>query len=96
MQVTALSVTGGFGGSARDASVRLLDRGLVHVIASDAHDVAFRHARLDEAYEAVRLCYGVDTAELLFLDNPEAIIKGLPVPGGKQTLAQPSRKWWQF
>ena len=96
MQVTALSVTGGFGGSAKDASVRLLDRGLVHVIASDAHDVAFRHARLDEAYEAVRLCYGVDTAELLFLDNPEAIIKGLPVSGGKQTLAQPSRKWWQF
>jgi protein-tyrosine phosphatase len=96
LQVTALSVTGGFGGRAKAVSGHLLDRGLVHVIASDAHDAAHRHARLDEAYAAVRLSHGVDTAELLFLDNPEAIVKGLPVPGGKQGLTEPRRKWWRF
>ena len=44
VQVTALSISGGFGRTACAAVGRLLDQGLVHVVASDAHDPQYRHA----------------------------------------------------
>jgi protein-tyrosine phosphatase len=97
VQVTALSISGGFGRTARAAAGRLLERGLVHVVASDAHDPEHRHARLDEAYGMVRSRYGEEEADILFTHNPQAIIEGIPLAGGKQmrqeTAPQP---WWQF
>jgi protein-tyrosine phosphatase len=96
-QVTSLSFTGIFGRSAAAASIRLFERGLVHVIASDSHDPEYRHARLDKARAAVSVAYGEDAAEILFVDNPRCIIEGLPVPGGRQSLLDDSpRPWWQF
>jgi protein-tyrosine phosphatase len=94
MQVTALSITGGFGHSARSASTRLLERGLVHVVASDAHDVAYRPPGLDAAYAVVQARYGADAAEILFRDNPRAIIQGDRLPGGRQVVCG-SAPWWQ-
>ena len=95
-QVTSLSFTGIFGRGAASASVRLFERGLVHVIASDAHDPEYRHPRLDKARAAVSAAYGEDAAEILFTDNPRCIIEGLPVPGGRQSYFENSRSWWQF
>ena len=60
VQVTALSISGGFGRTACAVVGRLLERGLVHVVASDAHDPQHRHARLDEACAIVRSRYGED------------------------------------
>ncbi len=95
VQVTAHSFMGVFGSAAKRASVRIIDRGLAHVIAGDAHDPAFRHARLDQAYEAVRAAYGDGAAETLLVSNPRAILKGLPL-GGKQIFkAETPRKWWR-
>lgn len=94
MQVTALSITGGFGRSAQSASTRLLERGLVHVVASDAHDVTHRPPGLDAAYAAVLSRYGADAAEILFRDNPRAIIQGDRLPGGRQVVCE-SPPWWQ-
>jgi protein-tyrosine phosphatase len=95
IQVTALSVMGGFGKKAHAAAHQLLGKGMVHVIASDAHDPVHRHPRLDEAFRAIAGDYGEDTAELLFRSNPGRIIRGEFVaegrlPGGER------RKWWQF
>jgi len=96
-QVTALSITGGFGGPPRSAALRLLDRGLVHVVATDAHDPQHRTTRLSAAYNSVRIRLGEDAADLLFTDNPQGIVQGRPLPGGKQMLAGPPKKrWWQF
>src|ERR1039458_6982837 len=97
VQVTALSISGGFGRRAHGAAGRLLERGLVHVVASDAHDPEHRHARLDEAYGIVRSRYGEEEADMLFTDNPLAIIEGIPLTGGKQMPqgAAPKR-WWQY
>ena len=66
LQVTAGSITGAFGNSARIASHRLLEEGLVHIIASDCHDPANRHPRLTEARDIVRSRYGEEAADLLF------------------------------
>ena len=93
VQVTALSITGAFGGPAKTASARLLDRGLAHVVASDAHDPKRRHPNLREAYAAVRSRYGAAAAELLFEVNPRRIVEGLPVTGGKQPYGRPPGRW---
>jgi protein-tyrosine phosphatase len=96
VQVTALSVTGGFGRGASAACHRLLRRGLAHVVASDAHDPVHRNTRLDEARETVRARYGEEAAELLFTANPRAIVNGSPVAGGRQPFGAPKRPWWRF
>lgn len=96
VQVTASSITGGFGPTARVTSARLLERGLVHVVASDAHDAVHRPPRLDEAYRALRSRYGEDSAEILLTDNPRAIIEGRPLAGGRQVSWKSPVRWWQF
>ncbi len=96
VQVTALSVLGGFGRSARQAAHRLLSAGLVHVIASDAHDPVHRHPKLDEAFTAVSRDYGSDAADLLFTDNPGHIVRGEYLPSGRVTACHRPRKWWYF
>ena len=96
VQVTALSVTAGFGSAATAACHRLLSRGLVHVVASDAHDPKHRSTRLDKARETVRARYGEEAAEMLFTENPRDILQGLPVTGGRQEFLGAPKSWWQF
>lgn len=96
MQVTAMSITGGFGGSAKSASQRLLDRGLVHFVASDAHDPVNRNPRLADARHAVAARCGEDAAEILFTDNPRAVVEGDPLLGGKQLSVGKPAKWYHF
>jgi protein-tyrosine phosphatase len=97
VQVTALSISGGFGRTASGAADGLLEQGLVHVVASDAHDPEHRHTRLDEAYGIVRSRYGHEEADILFTHNPQAIIEGAQLLGGKQIREEGARKrWWQF
>jgi len=96
MQVTAMSITGGFGGSAKTASQRLLDQGLVHIVASDAHDPVNRHPNLTEARQAVVSRCGEDAAEILFTENPRAVVEGAPLLGGKQLSWRKPAKWYRF
>ena len=95
-QLTAISVTGGFGGPAKTASAWMLQRGLAHVVASDTHDPVRRHPRLDEAYAAVCSRYGEEYAEVLFRDYPQGILDGVRLGGGKQIFDRSSSPWWQF
>jgi len=96
-QVTALSIAGGFGGPPRAAALRLLDRGLVHVVASDAHDPQYRPPGLSAACDMVRARLGEEAADLLFMDNPQGIIQGRPLPGGKLMFdGRPKKRWWRF
>ncbi|HVW84507.1 MAG TPA: CpsB/CapC family capsule biosynthesis tyrosine phosphatase [Bryobacteraceae bacterium] len=95
VQVTALSVLGGFGKRAEASAHQLLSKGLVHVIASDAHDPVHRHPRLDESFNAIAHQYGKDIAQLLFVDHPGRIIQGQFVSSDRLP-ASTARKWWQF
>ena len=97
VQITARSICGGFGRTAARVSRQLLDKKLVHVVASDAHDPKYRHARLDEAYEMVGSHCGKESADRLFTLNPEAIVNGRRVAIGVQAdhpIAE--QHWWQF
>jgi protein-tyrosine phosphatase len=80
VQVTAQSYTGGFGSRARKFSEQLLDGGLVHFFASDAHDVIRRPPILSPCYRKLAKEKGEEIADLLLQKNPEAVIKGLPMP----------------
>ena len=56
--------------AAFEATQRMLDRGLVHVVASDAHSLAKRPPSLAAARERVRTDWGEDLETLLFETNP--------------------------
>jgi protein-tyrosine phosphatase len=55
---------------------RLLNEGLIDVVASDAHAVEVRTPRLLDAYAAVEKRCGSAQAQKLFYDNPVRILTG--------------------
>jgi protein-tyrosine phosphatase len=79
-QVTGGSLTGSFGPSARKDSLAWIARGLVHFVASDAHNLTGRPQKLRAAYEVVRVEFGREKAQALFVENPLAAFEGLPLP----------------
>src|SRR5438034_11077622 len=64
LQVTALSFVGRFGKQAKVFADRLLERGLVHIVASDAHDMKYRPPSLKEAYEYLLKAWGPTRGEM--------------------------------
>jgi protein-tyrosine phosphatase len=76
VQVTAGSFLGRFGRAAARAAGELMERNLVHVVASDAHDLRHRTTALDGAYEYIVKHYSLQHAETLFLRNPWAVVLG--------------------
>lgn len=60
---------------------KLLKSGYVHAIASDGHRKDRRKPNLKEAYDYVQTAYGSEAAELLFVNNPSNVIKGLDIDG---------------
>ncbi len=51
-----------------------LQRGLIDIVASDAHNVSSRPCRLLHAYKTMRHTYGEEMAQALFIDNPNEIL----------------------
>ena len=74
VQVTGQSLLGRFGQSARRAADSLLKAGLVHFIASDAHDCTDRPPDLSHAYKYISAHYGTSLAEALCIYNPAAAL----------------------
>jgi protein-tyrosine phosphatase len=96
LQVTAQSLNGSFGKSAKKFSRELFKRGLVHFVASDAHDSGLRPPRLDEARRWVLEQFGAAQAERLFAGNPAAVLAGEPIPAGEIERSAPPRRWWRL
>ncbi len=79
-QVTAQSLTGHFGQHAKRCAWEWLERGLVHFVASDSHNLTSRPPLLSPAHELVAKRVGKAVAAALFRDNPLAAIEGRPLP----------------
>jgi protein-tyrosine phosphatase len=77
VQVTAASVDGRLGREPQKAVRRLLDGGLVHLIASDAHAPSVRAIGLAAAAHAIG---DERIARWLTVDVPRAIVEGRTVP----------------
>ena len=87
MQLTAGAILGKFGKRARYWSERMLDEGLVHLVASDAHTTSMRNPRMGEARATVLKRMGEEETTRLFQLRPQAILDNLepqevPAPHG--------------
>jgi len=91
-QITGQSLRGRFGKKAEEAAWEMVERGMAHFVASDAHGTEDRTPRLTEAFTAVAAAAGSECAERLFLLNPTAVIAGQPVPRAKARR----KAWYDF
>ncbi|MEE9284483.1 MAG: CpsB/CapC family capsule biosynthesis tyrosine phosphatase [Dehalococcoidia bacterium] len=83
-QVTVASITGLFGRDYEKAAEHMLRRGLVHIIATDAHMA--RGPRVPVMSDGVRAAariVGEERALEMASAVPQAIIEGRPVPAGE-------------
>jgi protein-tyrosine phosphatase len=102
MQVTAGSLAGRFGPDARYYAERMLDEGLVHILATDAHSPKHRPPALAEGRYAAERWVGAAEAGRLVLDRPQAILADreptqlAPPPGLQYSTGGKSPKppWW--
>jgi protein-tyrosine phosphatase len=94
MQVTGHSLLGKFGKPARLAAEELMQRSMVHFIASDAHDPAYRSPALDRAYRHVSERYGERVAEILLVENPQAALDGEHC--GSMPPPQAKKRWFHL
>ncbi len=80
-QVTAASLTGTFGPKAKASALRWIEQGLIHFVASDAHNTRGRPLKLQPAYEVVRERFTANVkARALFSENPFAAFEGRELP----------------
>src|SRR5437588_421389 len=98
-QVTGGSLTGGFGAGSQQVALRWIGEGLIHFVASDAHNTRGRPLRLQPAYDVVVDRFGEEKARALFQDNPLAAFEGRPlphIPEVEDELPSPRRKRFFF
>lgn len=74
-QVTTGSVTGDFGPQAQAAALDWLQRGWVHVMATDAHNTKKRPPRFQASRTRVSELVGEQIADALFVDNPKSVVE---------------------
>lgn len=77
VQLTAAAVDGRLGRGTRDCARHLLDRGLAHLLASDAHAPSVRAIGMRAAADALG---DESLVRWLTIDVPGSIVGGLPVP----------------
>ncbi len=94
LQVTAQSLLGAFGRRDAAAARELLRRGLVHFVATDAHDSRRRPPSLKDAFTRIEKDYGPEIASRLFIENPTAAISGRPIEPCPIPLRK--RRWFFF
>lgn len=88
MQVTAGSLVGSFSEAAQHLAEWMLDEGLVHFIATDAHGIRSRRPLMQRAYQRVAELCDQQTADELCAVYPGFVARGEQVPGG---IRRPSR-----
>ncbi len=75
MQITAGSLTGHFGKRPQYWAHRLLQTGLVHILASDAHNLGSRPPRLTQALHLAAREVGNVEAQNLVFERPKSILE---------------------
>jgi protein-tyrosine phosphatase len=76
LQITAGSLLGDFGSSARQEAWRLVEAGLVSLVATDAHNVERRPPRLTAAIQALADGVGAHAAHAMTVENPLRVFAG--------------------
>lgn len=77
-QITTGSFTRQFGGEAQAAALEWLQRGMVHLVATDAHNTTKRPPIVAAARAVIAEATNEAVAEALFVENPRAVIEARP------------------
>ncbi len=80
MQITSGSVCGRFGGRPKYWAERMLKAGLVHILASDAHNLTSRRPDLGNGRDKAARIVGAEEAHHLVATRPLGILSNTP-PG---------------
>lgn len=94
IQITAMSITGGFGIEVQEFSIFLLRHNMAHIIATDAHSSKFRQPLLSKAADMACEIVGEKEAWEMVTGRPAAVIEGktlslpepVPLTGKKRWL----------
>lgn len=90
MQITAGSFTGTFGARPLYWAERMAAEGLVHILATDAHNTGRRAPKLRPAYEKACQLLGEAEAKNLVYNRPKGILENLP-PSDLPPVPKPIR-----
>jgi protein-tyrosine phosphatase len=89
MSLTAGSLVGRFGGEVRSFALQLASEGLMHNVASDAHDLQRRPPGMADELERA----GLGTLRgWLTEEVPAAMLAGTPIPTGPPPPPPPAPK----
>ena len=94
-QVTAGSLTGAFGSAARRAAEAWILQGMVHFVATDAHNTTRRPPRAKEGRNALEELAGERVARALVSDNPLAVVENRPLPYEPEPQPAPPKGFFQ-
>jgi protein-tyrosine phosphatase len=89
LQVTAGSLLGRHGSRVQALAEALVQRGCVHFIASDAHNLEDRPPALQQAMRRVENLAGQEYAREVFWGNPLRVVEGKTVRPGSREVAPP-------
>lgn len=92
-QITASSVNGLFGSTVQKTALELCKRGMVHLIASDAHHPKLRPYGLREAYERLRDVQGEQEVDD-YMSNAELLVEGGDIPRIEPVRSRKKKKRW--
>ncbi len=95
VQVTGDSLLGRFGKRSADSAWKMVQGGMAHFVASDAHGTTDRTTRLDKAFAAVTETAGAACAARLFEEHPAAVIAGSAIRVEAPRQPQP-KAWYAF
>ncbi len=94
LQVTAGSLTGGFGSQIEKFTETLVAQGLVHFISTDAHGAKSRPPIIGRAFDRVVKLAGEETAIDLCCRNPGKVANGAAVSGGRRGSKNFAQTGW--
>lgn len=78
-QLTVASMEGLFGPASQKTCAAMAKRGLVHLLASDAHSPGKRAPRLAASHDKLARLAGHEAARIAVFDNPSRMIGGRPL-----------------
>lgn len=90
LQVTIGSFSGAFGKRAKRAAEGLLERGVVQLLATDAHSAGHRMAAVPAGLERLRALIGEEGIRQLLVEAPAMLLNGDPLP---PPVRVPERSW---
>jgi protein-tyrosine phosphatase len=93
--VTAMSVAGGFGPAVKAYTLRMFTAGLVHNIASDAHDARRRPPGFLAALDVLESEFDCSREELAWFTDAvgKAVVDGEDLPAGPPVLSRRPSGW---